>query len=128
MRAVRTERAPAAVGPYSQAVVAGNFVFVSGQIPLDARTGKVVEGGVEAQAEQAFRNLAAVLEAAGSSLNRVVKVTLYIKNMSDFSAVNEVYARFFGGEVLPARACVEVSALPKGVLIEVEAIGIVGEA
>jgi len=128
MRVVRTERAPAAVGPYSQAVVAGNFVFVSGQIPLDARTGKVVEGGVEAQAEQAFRNLAAVLEAAGSSLDRVVKVTLYIKNMSDFSAVNEVYGRFFGGEVLPARACVEVSALPKGVLVEVEAIGVVGEA
>ena len=126
MRAVSTDKAPAAVGPYSQAVVAGQFVFVSGQIPLDPETGQVVGDDTAGQTEQALKNLKAVLQAAGSSLQRVVKVTLYIKDMASFPAVNEVYSRYFKGEVLPARACVEVSSLPKGVLVEVEAVGLVG--
>jgi 2-iminobutanoate/2-iminopropanoate deaminase len=124
MKAVATDRAPKAAGPYSQAVVNGGLVYVSGQIPVDPATGTIPEG-MAAQAEQALRNLSAVLEAAGSGMDRALKVTVFISDMSQFAAVNEVYARFFT-EPYPARTCVESPHLPKGVMIEIDAIGIAG--
>jgi len=124
MKAVATEKAPKAAGPYSQAVVHEGLVYVSGQIPVDPATGAVPEG-MAAQAEQALKNLSAVLEAAGSGMDRALKVTVFISDMSQFAAVNEVYARFFT-EPYPARTCVESPHLPKGVMIEIDAIGIVG--
>ena len=124
MKYVQTEHAPAAIGPYSQALVAGGLVFTSGQIPLDPATGAVVEGGVEAQAEQVMKNLAAVLEEAGSGLDKAVKTTCFLADMNDFAAFNEVYARYFTGK--PARSCVAVRQLPKSVLVEVEVIAELG--
>lgn len=118
---VSTTSAPAAIGPYSQATKIGNFVFTSGQIPLDPATGQVVAGTVEEQTRLVLTNLTAVLEAAGSSLDKVVKTTVFIKNMNDFAAINAVYATFFQNEP-PARSCVEVARLPKDVLVEIEAI------
>ena len=118
---ISTTAAPGAIGPYSQAIEANGLVFVSGQIPLDPTTGAFVPGGVEAQAEQSLKNLKAVLEAAGCSLADVVKTTVFLTNMGDFAAVNEVYARFFTAEC-PARSAVQVGALPKGALVEIEAI------
>lgn len=118
---VSTDRAPAAIGPYSQAVKAGGFMFMSGQIPLDPATMEVVPGCVGCQAEQVLKNMQAVLESQGMGLADVVKTTVFITSMSDFAAVNEVYAKYFT-ENAPARSCVEVSALPKGVLVEIEAI------
>lgn len=120
IESVSTKNAPAAIGPYSQAVKAGGFLFVSGQIPVNPTDGSIPEG-VEAQSRQAFTNLGGILEAGGSSLSAVVKTTLFIRSMSEFAKVNAVYADFFG-KPFPARSCVEVSALPKGVLIETEAI------
>lgn len=124
MREIRTDKAPKAVGPYSQAVIAGGLVFVSGQIPIEPESGELIRSSLTAQAEQVFKNLKAVVEAAGSSLGDVVKVTLYLTDINRFAEVNEVYANFFNGDVLPARACVEVSALPKGVDIEADAIAL----
>ncbi len=118
---ITTTAAPGAIGPYSQAIEANGLVFVSGQIPLDPATGAFVPGGVEVQAEQSLKNLKAVLEAAGCSLADVVKTTVFLTNMGDFAAVNEVYARFFTAEC-PARSAVQVGALPKGALVEIEAI------
>ena len=118
---VSTTDAPAAIGPYSQAVKIGNFVFTSGQIPINPATGQVITGSVEEQAKLVLNNLKAVLEAAGSSLDKVVKTTVFIKDMNDFAAVNTVYATFFATEA-PARSCVEVARLPKDVLVEIEAI------
>lgn len=118
---ISTPDAPAAVGPYSQAVKTDSLVFVSGQIPLDPATGEVVGGGIRSQTRRSLQNVSAVLTAAGSSLADVVKATIFITNMDDFAAVNEVYAEFFGAS-LPARACVEVAALPRGVQVEIEAI------
>jgi len=115
-----TPSAPAAIGPYSQAIVAGGFVHCSGQIALDPATGALVPGDVSAQAERVLANLAAVLAAAGSSLARAVKCTVYLKNMSDFAAVNAVYARHFPGDSPPARATVAVAELPKGALVEID--------
>jgi len=120
-RIIATDRAPAAVGPYSQAVVAGPFVFASGQLGLDPVTGKFVEGGVESQTRQAMRNLQAVLEAGGTNFAHVVKTTLFLANMDDFSTVNRVYAEFFSDDP-PARVTVEVSSLPLNALVEVEVI------
>ena len=120
MEKIFTEKAPAAIGPYSQAIITGGFLFTSGQIPVDPETNTVVEGGIEAQAEQVMKNLAAVLTAAGTSFDRVVKTTCFLKDMNDFAAFNEVYAKYFVS--LPARSCVEVAKLPKGVLCEVELI------
>jgi 2-iminobutanoate/2-iminopropanoate deaminase len=120
-QAVRTEKAPAPVGPYSQGVVAGELVFSSGQIALDPATGQMVNDSIDAEAEQVFRNLAAVLEAGGSGIDRAVKVTVFLTDLGDFGRVNEVYARFFG-EPFPARSCMEVGALPKGARVEGEAI------
>ena len=118
---VRTDKAPAAVGPYSQAVRAGGWLFVSGQIPIDPQTGEVVSGGVEEQARQVLKNIQAVLDAAGLGLGHVVKVTVFLTDMDSFQRVNEVYASFFASDP-PARACVEVSRLPKGVDVEMEAV------
>lgn len=120
MKTINTEKAPAAIGPYTQAKTVGNLVFTSGQIPIDPATGNFVEGGVEAQATQCIKNLSAVLEAAGSDLTKVIKTTCFLKNMSDFAAFNAVYAQYFTEK--PARSCVEVSALPKGALVEIELI------
>ena len=120
MKKVFTEKAPAAIGPYSQAMISGDMLYSSGQIPVDPATGAVVEGGIEAQAEQVMKNLAAVLEAAGTTFEKVVKTTCFIKSMDDFAAFNAVYAKYFVS--LPARSCVEVAKLPKGVLCEVELI------
>lgn len=126
MQRVQTERAPAAIGPYSQAVRSGGMVYVSGQIPLTP-AGELVEGDVEAQTEQVLRNLAAVLEAAGSSLDRVVQVSAFLADMDDFARFNEVYARHFR-EPYPARAVVEVARLPKNVRVEVACVAEGGES
>jgi 2-iminobutanoate/2-iminopropanoate deaminase len=122
---IKTKRAPQAIGPYSQAVRAGGFVFASGQIPLDPQTGEFVAGGVAEQTEQVLHNLSAVLEAAGTSLERVVKTTVFLADMNDFAAMNEVYGRYFGEEAPPARATVEAARLPRDARVEIEAIAIV---
>ena len=123
---IKTERAPAAIGPYSQAVRAGGFVFASGQIPLDPATGQFVEGGVREQTEQVLRNLAAVLEAAGTNLGRVVKTTVFLADMDDFAAMNEVYGRYFA-EDPPARATVEAARLPRDARVEIEVVALAGK-
>ena len=117
---IKTAAAPAAIGPYSQAIVSGNLVFTSGQIPLDPATGEVVGGDIRTQTEQIMRNLSAVLAAAGTSLDRAVKTTCYLYDMADFAAFNEVYATYI--KSAPARSGVAVKALPRGVLAEVEVI------
>ena len=124
VRIVHAENAPAAIGPYSQAVVAGNFVFTAGQIALDPATGQIVQGDVTAQTERVMRNLAAVLENAGASWADVVKTTVYLQDMADFPRVNEVYGRVMG-DARPARSTVQVAGLPRGVLVEIDAIAIV---
>lgn len=120
---ITTDKAPSAIGPYSQAVRASGVVYVSGQIPLDPTSGETVGGGMEAQARQVLENLKGVLEAAGSSLDKALKITIYLTDMGAFGTVNEVYGGYFK-EAPPARACVEVSALPKGVLVEMDAIAL----
>jgi 2-iminobutanoate/2-iminopropanoate deaminase len=120
---IYTDKAPHAIGPYSQAIKANGFVFASGQIPTDPQTGQFVPGGIEAQTEQVLRNLAAVLEAAGSGLNRVVKTTVFLAYMEEFTAMNEVYGRFFS-EKPPARATVEAVSLPRGARVEIDAIAL----
>lgn len=120
---INTEQAPAAIGPYSQAVVANGLLFASGQIPLDPSSGEIVEGGVPAQTTQVLENLKAVLQAGGSALSRVVKITIYITDIKQFATVNEIYGTYFS-DPFPARACVEVSALPKGVEVEMDAIAL----
>ena len=120
---VKTENAPAAIGPYSQAVRAGGFVFASGQIPLDPKTGQFVEGGVREQTEQVMRNLGAVLEAAGTGLDRVVKTTVFLADMDDFAAMNEVYGRYFA-ENPPARATVQAARLPRDARVEIEVVAL----
>ena len=117
---VHTDLAPAAIGPYSQAVVAGSFVFTSGQIPIDPATGNVEAVGIEAQTEQVMRNLGQVLRAAGSDYSKAVKTTCFLADIGDFATFNGVYAKYFTGK--PARSCVAVKDLPKGVLVEVEVI------
>jgi len=124
VRIVHTESAPAAIGPYSQAVVAGGFLFTAGQIALDPATGQIVQGDVSAQTERVMRNLAAVLENAGASWADVVKTTVYLQDMADFPRVNEVYGRVMG-DARPARSTVQVAGLPRGVLVEIDAIAIV---
>ena len=121
---IKTENAPGAIGPYSQAVKVGEFVFVSGQIPIDPATGNFVSDEVAAQTEQVLKNLQAVLEAAGSGLNEVVKTTVFLADMNDFVAMNEVYARYFTQD-FPARATVQAARLPKDARVEIEAIGLV---
>lgn len=121
---VSTDKAPAAIGPYSQAIKAGNLLFLSGQCPFDPKTGAIVGADAAAQAEQAFSNMKGLLESQGASLDDVVKVTVFIKDMGSFGKINEVYAKYFTKDC-PARSCVEVARLPKDVLIEAEAIALV---
>lgn len=123
---VKTEDAPSAIGPYSQAVVAGGFVYASGQIPTDPATGQFVEGGVAEQTEQVMRNLKAVLEAAGSGLESVVKTTVFLADMNDFAAMNEVYGKFFP-ENPPARATVQAARLPRDARVEIEVVALAGK-
>ena len=120
---ISTEKAPAAIGPYSQAIEVNNMIFTSGVIPIDPETNTLVEGDIKVQATQAIGNLKALLEAAGSDCDHVIKTTVFIKDMNDFATVNEVYATFFTKD-FPARSCVEVARLPKDVLIEIEAIAV----
>jgi len=120
---ISTDQAPGAIGPYSQAVKIGEMVFVSGQIPIDPLSGNLIEGDIKAQTRQVLKNVSAVLSAAGTSLDSVVKTTVFITDMNDFALMNEVYAEFFTS-MPPARACVEVSRLPKDVLVEVEAVAV----
>ena len=120
---VATERAPRAIGPYSQAVRSGQFLFASGQIPIDPATGEFVAGGIAEQTEQVMRNVSAILEAAGAGLQQVVKTTVFLADMDDFTAMNEVYGRFFG-ENTPARATVQAARLPRDARVEIEAIAI----
>ncbi|HHW48312.1 MAG TPA: RidA family protein [Clostridiaceae bacterium] len=122
-KVVCTDKAPAAIGPYSQGIDTGTLVFTSGQIPVNPATGEVVSGGIEEQAVQALENLKNVLEAAGSSISNVIKTTVFLKDMSDFSAMNEVYKKYFT-EPYPARSCVEAARLPKNVLVEIEAVAL----
>jgi 2-iminobutanoate/2-iminopropanoate deaminase len=120
---IATDQAPAAVGPYSQAVQVADFVFTAGQIPLDPITGRIVEGGIEAQTRQALTNLGAVLKAAGTSLADVVKMTVFLADIGEFQAMNGVYAEFFG-VAPPARSSVQVAALPLGARVEIEAVAV----
>jgi len=118
---VATAEAPAAIGPYSQAIIAGDFLYASGQIPLDPTTGTITEGGINAQTHQVFQNLGAVLKAAGVSFDRVVKTTVYLADMADFAAMNEVYAGYFSTPA-PARATIQAAALPRNVRVEIDVV------
>lgn len=120
---IKTDKAPQAIGPYSQAIEVNGMVYTSGVVPIDPATGEVVEGDIKVQATRVFDSMKALLEAAGSSCEDVVKTTVFIKDMNDFAALNEIYATYFTG-TFPARSCVEVARLPKDVLIEMEAIAL----
>ena len=120
---ISTDKAPAAIGPYSQAVKAGDIIYTSGMIPVIPQTGEIVEG-VEAQARQVLTNVRSLLEASGSSMDKVIKTTVFIKDMNDFAKINAIYAEFFEEGSYPARSCVEVARLPKDVLMEMEAIAL----
>jgi 2-iminobutanoate/2-iminopropanoate deaminase len=124
VRIVHTEKAPAAIGPYSQATIAGNMLFTAGQIALDPATGQIVQGDVTVQTERVMRNLTAVLESAGAAWVDVVKTTVYLQDMADFPRVNEVYGRMIG-DARPARSTVQVAGLPRGVLVEIDAVAVV---
>ena len=119
--AIKTKTVPAAIGPYSQGVVAGNLIYTSGQLPINPADG-TIPATISEQAEQSLKNVKAVLAAAGATMEDVVKATVFVRDMSSFARVNDIYSSYFTGEVLPARSCVEVSDLPKGVLIEIEVI------
>ena len=123
---IQTENAPAAIGPYSQAIKAGGFVFVSGQISIDPKTGQFIAGGIAEQTERVLKNVAAVLEAAGSSLDQVVKTTVFLADMKEFTEMNDVYAKFFSGAP-PARATVAAAGLPRDARVEIEAVALVSE-
>ena len=123
LKKITTEKAPAAIGPYSQAVRAGGFLFTSGQIPVDPAAGDI-PAGIKAQAQQSLDNIAAILAQAGLDRSAVVKTTVFLKDMNDFAAMNEVYAQFFEGPAYPARSAVEVARLPKDVLVEIEAVAL----
>lgn len=121
-KAIATPNAPKAIGPYSQAVQAGDYLFVSGQIPLDPETGVIVEGGIEAQAHRVFKNLSAILDEAGLDFSAVIKSTVLLANIDDFATVNEIYASYINSDPLPARAAFQVAKLPKNALLEIELI------
>lgn len=123
LKKISTDQAPAAIGPYSQAILAGNTLYCSGQIPLMPETGEMVAGGIEAQTVQVMENLTQVLAAAGFSLDTVVKTTIYLQDLGNFAIVNETYGKFFSGAA-PARATVQVAALPKGALVEIDAVAV----
>lgn len=120
---VRTDKAPKAIGPYEQAIKVGDFIYTAGQIPLDPETGNLVEGGIAAQTRQVLENLKAVLEAGGSSLDRVVKATVFLKSMGDFASMNEVYAEYLD-QAKPARSTVAVAELPRGALVEIDFVAL----
>lgn len=122
--AIQSDKAPKAIGPYSQAIKVGNFVYTAGQIPIDPKTGNFVEGGIAAQTRQVLENLKAVLAAAGSSLDQVVKATVFLKNIGDFAAMNEVYAEYLV-TAKPARSTVAVAELPRGALVEIDFVALV---
>lgn len=122
---VNTDKAPAAIGPYSQAIIAAPFVFTSGQLPVDPKTNELVGGDAANQAKQVFENIKAVLAEAGSDLSKAVKATVFLRNMDDFAAVNKVYASYFGEGILPARSAVQVAKLPKDVAVEIEMIALI---
>lgn len=122
-KVVHTDNAPKAIGPYSQAIKANGFLFISGQIPVNPQTGEIVEGGIEAQTRQSLENLKAILAEAGSTMNDVVKTGVFLDDMNDFAAMNTVYAKYFTIEA-PARACVQVAKLPKNALVEIELIAV----
>jgi 2-iminobutanoate/2-iminopropanoate deaminase len=124
IKAVSTNKAPGAIGPYSQAIIANDFVFVSGQLPVVPETGNIISDDIKEQTDQALKNLSNVLQASNSSLDRLVKTTVFIKDMNDFASINEIYSKFFTDHK-PARACVEVSRLPKDVKIEIEGIALI---
>ena len=118
---INTDKAPAAIGPYSQGVEVGNFLFTSGQIPIDSETGKIPQG-IEKQTEKSLLNIKAIVESAGAGMNDIIKTTVFITDMKNFSAMNEVYKSFFEDGTYPARSCIEVSRLPRDVLVEIEAV------
>lgn len=124
VRITHTDKAPAAIGPYSQGIVTGNLLFTAGQIAIDPANGQIVQGDVTAQTERVIQNLTAVLESAGTSWSEVVKTTVYLQDMADFPRVNEVYGRMIG-DARPARSTVQVSGLPRGVLVEIDAVAVV---
>jgi 2-iminobutanoate/2-iminopropanoate deaminase len=124
IEAVRTDNAPKAIGPYEQAIKASGFLYTAGQIPIDPKTGNFVAGGISDQTRQVLENLKAILEAGGSSLDRVVKATVFLKNMGDFAAMNEVYTRYLG-DTKPARSTVAVAELPRGALVEIDLVALV---
>jgi len=121
---ISTDKAPKAIGPYEQAIKVGEFVYTAGQIPIDPRTGNFVEGGIEEQTRQVLENLKAVLEAAGSSIDKVVKATVYLKHLADFTALNEVYGEYLG-TAKPARSTVAVADLPRGALVEIDFVAMI---
>ena len=121
---LNTEKAPAPIGPYNQSVAANGFLFVSGQIPIIPATGELVTGSAAEQAEQCLKNIGEILKNAGISFDAVVKATVFLSNMNDFASVNEVYGKYFSSETAPARSCVEVAKLPKGVAVEIEVIAV----
>ncbi len=123
---IKTDKAPAAIGPYSAGVIGGRFIFTAGQLGIDPATGNLVEGGVEAQTRQALRNLSAILQASGTHIENVVKTTVFLQDMNDFALMNGVYAEFFTDEP-PARSAVQVAALPKNGLVEIEAIALIDQ-
>jgi 2-iminobutanoate/2-iminopropanoate deaminase len=122
-KVIQTDKAPAAIGPYSQALIHGDMLFASGQVPINPENGQVVEGDIKVQAEQVMKNVGAILDAAGVTYENVIKTTCFLKSMDDFAAFNEVYAKYFTGK--PARSCVAAQKLPKDVLCEVEVIAVV---
>ena len=124
---ISTDKAPAAIGPYAQANRACKLIFTSGQIPLDPKTGEITDADIEKQTERVLENLKAVIEAAGTSMGNVVKTTVFLADMNDFTKMNEIYARYFTGDMLPSRSTIQVSALPKGALIEIEAVALAAE-
>ena len=126
MQTVHTDNAPAAIGPYSQAIVANGFVFTAGQVPFDPRTMQLVEGDIAAQTEQVMKNVTAILRQAGTDLSSVVKTTVFLRDMNDFAAMNEVYARHFGDHK-PARSTVQVARLPRDVAVEIEAVAVLAD-
>lgn len=120
---IKTDKAPMAIGPYSQGIRTGNLLFLSGQIPIDPKTGEVIQGGIEAQTIQVLNNLEGILVEAGASFNNVVKTTVYLTDLGNFGTVNEIYGRYFTSPY-PARACIQVAGLPKNVLVEIELIAV----
>ena len=124
LETIVTENAPAAIGPYSQAVSAGEFLFVSGQLPIDPKTGALVEDDIATQTKQALENISCILSAAGSSLSKAVTTTVFLKDMAEFAEMNKVYASYFQGDLFPARAAVQVAALPKDARVEIDVIAV----